>query len=239
MKEKIRLTREKEQILQKTAVFAQKRHEKDRSGHDFEHIRRVCRMAEHLMEETDGADVFIVKMGALLHDIDDWKLISKKEDGQVSSFLASLEMSVSEKYQIEELVRSIGFSNTGVYPELPSLEMKIVFDADKLDAMGAMGICRTLLFGADRGTPLFLPNVFPKESLTREEYKNLNRRENTSINHFFDKLLRLKDIMQTPAGKKEALVRHQFMVDFLRRFFEEQGYDDWLAYLENWLKKHG
>ena len=184
----IRLSGEKELILQKAAAFAKKRHGKDKTGHDFDHIRRVCRMAEHLMEETDGADVFIVKMGALLHDIDDWK------------FLASLEMSVSEKYQIEELVRSIGFSNTGVYPELPSLEMKIVFDADKLDAMGAMGICRTLLFGADRGTPLFLPNVFPKESLTREEYKNLNRRENTSINHFFDKLLRLKDIMQTPSS---------------------------------------
>ena len=85
MKEKIRLTREKEQILQKAAVFAKKRHEKDRSGHDFEHIRRVCRMAEHLMEETDGADVFIVKMGALLHDIDDWKLISKKKQKPIYS----------------------------------------------------------------------------------------------------------------------------------------------------------
>lgn len=105
-----------------------------------------------------------------------------------------------------------------------------------MDAIGAIGICRTIIYGRANDLALFDENIFPKDNITLEEYKNQTK-ENHSINHFFDKLLKIKHAMQTDAAKKEAKSRHDFLVRFLSQFFMEQNLDDWQKYLEDYLKE--
>lgn len=223
----------KEQILKQTFDFAKEYHSKDKSGHDFNHINRVYENTCKLLESYPQANSFVVKMSALLHDIDDRKL---KTDGQNTlRFLQSINLENEVLNQILTTIDAISFSKSGANPQFSTIEMQILSDADKLDAIGAVGICRTLTFGASKGTPLFNQNIFPEKNLTKEIYKDLNRETNNSINHFFDKLLKLKNAMQTDTGKKEALIRHDFMVSFLKQFFTEQNLINWLEYLDNYL----
>jgi len=223
-----------EKLLKKTYDFAQDFHKSDTSGHDFEHIKRVYANACLLMEDTPKVNVFILKMSALLHDIDDRKL---NTDGQNAlRFLQSLNLEQSMIDTILSTIESISFSKGLDNPQLETIEMKLLYDADKLDALGAIGICRTIMFGTSSQKPLFDENIFPKENLSKEDYKNMERKENHSINHFFDKLLKLKDTMQTETGQKEGLNRHNFMVDFLQHFFQEQNLNEWQDYLKNYLK---
>lgn len=223
-----------ENILKQTYDFAKNYHLEECSGHDFEHIKRVYANSCLLLNETPEANDFIVKMSALLHDIDDHKL---KTDGKNAlRFLRNLNL---EKELIDEIlstIDAIGFASSGSNPDFKTIEMKLLFDADKLDAIGAIGICRAILFGAWSNRPLFDENIFPKNNLSKEEYKNLSREENHTINHFFDKLLKLQNAMQTETGQKEALKRHDFMVAFLRQFFEEQNLKNWQEYLGNYLE---
>ncbi len=224
-----------EEILQKTYQFAQQYHSTDTSGHDFEHIKRVCKNVDTLLKEVPQANAFILKMSSLLHDIDDHKLGS---DGyQTERFLKSLPLSDTQIAQILATINAIGFSSSGAHPHFDTIEQALLSDADKLDAMGAIGICRTIMYNAHTKRPLFRADKFPQKDLTSAEYKNLNRDTNTAINHFFDKLLKLKNAMQTKAGKKEAAKRHKFMVLFLTEFFEEQNNNDWLDYLKMYLEE--
>lgn len=214
--------------------FACDFHKSDNSGHDSEHIKRVYENACLLLKFHNHANEFVVKASALLHDVDDRKLGG---DGhQVEKFLKTLNISEVLMQQILETIASISFSTTGCCPNFDTIEKAILFDADKLDAIGAIGICRAVLFGGKSQRPLFDADVFPLENLSKEEYKKINRKENTTINHFFDKLLKLKRIMQTEAGKTEAERRHAFMIKFLKEFFREQKEDRWLEYLDNFEK---
>ena len=221
--------------LQQIYNFAQEYHAKDKSGHGFDHIKRVYENACKLLQNEPRADAFIVKAAALLHDIDDHKM--NTDGNEARRFLQSIKMENALIEQILATVDAIGFSKSGSSPEFATLEQALVSDADKLDAMGAMGICRTLAFGAANGRPIFDYQTFPKENLSKEEYKNMERKENNSINHFFDKLLLLKNAIQSEAGKKEAQKRHDYMVGFLEQFFAEQNLDDWRAYLANYLRQ--
>ena len=216
--------------------FAKACHLSDHSGHDFEHILRVYQNACKLLEEETTANAFIVKAAALLHDVDDRKL--NEGEKRLPAFLDSLNLPEQTKQAILKVTSTIDFSSTGSHPDFDTIEQAVVFDADKLDAIGAIGICRTILYGASKGRPLFDKNIFPNPNLTKEEYKDPNRKENTAINHFFDKLLKLPKIMQTPAGKKQASVRYQTMIDFLRAFFQEQNLSEWQNYLEEYLKNN-
>ncbi len=134
--------------------------------------------------------------------------------------------------KVLDVIGAISFSKSGSAPRFDTLEQKIVSDADKLDAMGAIGVCRTVMYSAATGRTLFNAAEFPDENLTPEEYKNKNRRGNHSINHFFDKLLKLKGAMQTETGRREAERRHRFMVAFLEEFFEEVNAPQWAEYLK-------
>lgn len=224
-----------EKIIEKTYQFAQHYHENDTSGHDFEHIKRVFYNAQKLLDKTQKADPFIVKMSALLHDIDDHKM---KTDGTVAkTFLQTLDLPDQTITQILQTIDAISFSKSGSKPHFQTNEQKLLSDADKLDALGAIGICRTIQFATQNKFPLFDETIFPEQNLTREKYKDLTRKTNTSINHFFDKLLKLHSAMQTPAGKKEAQKRHQFMILFLKQFFMEQNALEWLNYLDRYLEK--
>jgi len=118
----------------------------------------------------------------------------------------------------------------GIVPT--TLEGRIVSDADKLDAIGAIGTIRTLIYAAHKKKPIFLSDEFPTVKISKKEYRNKSRTNDTAINHFFEKLLLLKNMMYTSSGKREAEVRHHFMTEFLKQFFKEQGYDDWIELLK-------
>ncbi len=222
-----------EEIIQKTYQFAQQHHATDTSGHNFDHIQRVYENVCILLKEMPEANVFILKMSALLHDVDDHKLGGNGH--QVEQFLKSISLPKNQISQIISTINAIGFSSSGATPHFNTPEQALLSDADKLDAMGAIGICRTILFNGHIKRPLFDAQIFPQKNLTATEYKNMNRNTNTAINHFFDKLLKLKNTMRTEAGKREAIKRHQFMVLFLTEFFEEQNHPEWIRYLNHYL----
>lgn len=172
-----------------------------------------------------------VRLAAILHDVDDYKLGS---DGhRAERFLRENGVEERVRERVLEVIGAISFSKSGSSPKFQMIEQKIVSDADKLDAMGAIGVCRTVMYSAATGRALFNAAEFPNEHLTPEEYKNKNRKGNHSINHFFEKLLKLKNAMQTDAGRKEAEKRHWFMVLFLQEFFDEAQAEKWLQYLQN------
>ena len=211
------------EIINMTYKFAEEYHASDNSGHDFEHIKRVYANVNKLLESEKNANNFIVKMSALLHDVDDHKL---NTDGKnTERFLRKIRIENKIIDKILETIGAISFSKSGCNPNFKTLEMKLLSDADKLDAMGAIGICRAICFGNSRQQPLFNSNEFPCAENNKKHV----------INHFFEKLLQLKKAMQTEVGKKEADSRHQFMVSFLYQFFEEQKQDDWKEYLKNYL----
>lgn len=211
-------------IIEKTYQFAKEYHTKDNSGHDFEHIQRVYANVLKLIENENMVDEFIVKISALLHDVDDHKL---NTDGKNTlRFLQSINLEEEKINFILETIGAISFSKSGANPNFKTLEMKLLSDADKLDAMGAIGICRTIIFGASKNRPLFYDNIFPGSGDVNDH----------AINHFFDKLLKLKGAMQTEVGKLEAQNRHEFMIAFLRQFFEEQKLDKWKQYLDDYIK---
>lgn len=230
------MTQFEKQMVQKTYEFAKNYHQGESSGHDFEHIKRVYANAKMLLEQEPIANGFIVEMSALLHDVDDRKL---NTDGtNTRRFLDGLGLEAEVIETILITIDSIDFATTGSNPQLKSVEMQLLFDADKLDAIGAIGICRAILFGSWSKRPLFDETRFPKKDLTSEEYKDLTRKENNTINHFFDKLLKLKNAMQTNVGKLEAQKRHKAMLSFLYEFFREQGLQEWISFLDNFEKEH-
>ncbi len=220
--------------IEKTLDFVSDYHKNDNSGHDFAHVKRVYANALQILEKEDGVDEFVLKMSVLLHDVDDYKLGG---DGcQVKTFLSSLKIKEKTMNDILQTIDAIGFSKSGSNSKFATKEMKILSDADRLDAMGAIGICRCIMYGASKNHILFDENIFPIKDITSEQYKT-ERKENNSINHFFDKLLKLKDTMQTRTGAEIAKDRHEFMIVFLKQFFMEQGLDDWNKYLDNYLKE--
>ncbi len=219
-------------LIEKAYKFAEEFHSKDNSGHDFSHIKRVYKNAKEILKSEPSANEQIVLMSALLHDVDDYKM--NTGGGNVLKFLSSLNLDEDFISDIVEAIENSSFSKSGGNPNFKSIEMKILSDADKLDTLGAIGICRTIMYGCSKGKDLFDENIFPIKNITLEQYKQV-RKEDNSINHFFDKLLKLKGAMQTQTGKKIAKDRHDFMVLFLRNFFNEQGLDNWNEYLDNYL----
>ena len=191
------------------------------SGHDWEHIRRVTATAGQLAAQ-EKANAELVTAAALLHDIDDQKLTndsnSEYDLHETRRILQEANASDQEIDAIVTILQSTGFrkSLVGVTPDI--LEARILSDADYLDAIGAVGIARCFTFGGSRGRPLFTPDAFPKTEYTQAEYLS---RSGHSANHFFDKLLKLKDKMYTDAGRTEAQKRHLFMKQYLEQLFHE------------------
>ncbi len=218
-------------IIQKALDFARVCHGRDCSGHDFAHVERVLKNAERILADEAEVDGTVVRLAAILHDVDDYKLGT---DGQrAQRFFKENNVSAELAQKVFNVIGEISFSKSGSSPHFETIEQKIVSDADKLDAMGAVGVCRTVMYSAATGRALFNAAEFPNENLTPEEYKNKNRAGKHAINHFFEKLLKLKGAMQTVAGKQEAERRHEFMLLFLNEFFEEVEEPYWLEYLKS------
>lgn len=207
-----------EQILMTTENWVKSKLEKDASGHDWWHIVRVRNTAKTIAEQEE-ADLFICLMAALLHDMADEKLNvnPEKAEEEVVSFL---ENQIDDKEIIESIlyiIRNISFK-AGKGITLKTLEAQIVQDADRLDAIGAIGIARCMAYSGHKGRLIHDPNMKPRENLTVEDYRN---GQDTAIMHFYEKLLTLKDKMNTPYGREMAQLRHDYLLSYLDQFYAE------------------
>ncbi|MFJ6207029.1 HD domain-containing protein [Lysinibacillus sp. NPDC092081] len=187
------------------------------ASHDFQHIERVYQNALSILFTEPEADAEVVKIAVLLHDVSDKKYTDSKE--QESKLIAELSLSEEKKQHIRDCIAQVSF-NGGNELEATSIEAKIVRDADRLDAIGAIGIARTFAFGGAKGRKLYDKEEDARTDMTEEEYR---RKNTSSVTHFYEKLLLLKDLMITEKGKQMAEERHQFMVQFLEQLQNEIG----------------
>ncbi|KAB2338200.1 HD domain-containing protein [Cytobacillus depressus] len=206
-------------VIQTTEDFVRNLLGEDSTGHDWFHIERVRRNALYICEKEGKGNQFIIEMAALLHDVPDEKLNSSKEEGekQLFEFLEVLELEQKVRAQIIEIIGSISFKG-GKKSVLTSIEAEIVQDADRLDAIGAIGIARTFAYGGKKGQLIYAPNIQVRETMSEEEYR---KGKSSSVHHFYEKLLKLKDLLNTDSAKEIANKRHQFMENYLEEFFNE------------------
>lgn len=207
---------DKEKIINQTTEYVKAEFSGEGSGHDWWHIYRVRNLAMEIAKR-EKADLFIVELAALLHDIDDWKF-NNGESRQAEEWLKKLAIDENIISEICEIIGSLCFKGAEVETKMKTPEGMIVQDADRLDAIGAIGIGRTFAYGGNRGQEMHNPNIKPEMSKTFEQYKN---KKTTSINHFYEKTLLLKDLMNTSAAKKIAKKRHKLMEKFLKEFLQE------------------
>jgi uncharacterized protein len=208
----------KETIIQNTVAFFKNELEGEGSGHDWWHIYRVTQLAQEIGRK-ENADLFVCTLAALLHDIADEKLNESEEIGlnKVRDYLHSQALEDEIIQVVMEIISTISFKG-GHGSKLDRLEAKVVQDADRLDAIGAIGIARCFLYAGSKGHILYDPHIPPREHMTKEEYR---AKEGTAINHFYEKLLKLKDLMNTKTAYQMAEGRHQFMTQYLEQFYQE------------------
>ena len=207
-------------ILTATAALVREKLSGDSSGHDWWHIDRVRRNALHIAS-AEGADLFITELAALLHDIADWKFHGGDDTAgprAAREWLIRCEADPATIEQVCEIVATISFKGAGVATEMQTLEGRCVQDGDRLDAIGAVGIARAFAFGGHFGRAMYDPEV-PSE--LHQSFAAYKQKGGPTINHFYEKLLLLKDRMQTATGTRLAQERHQFMETFLAQFFAE------------------
>ena len=212
-----------EKIIQQIEQKMKHQFGDESSGHDYWHLVRVKNMAQSIAKK-ESANLFIVTCAALLHDAIDEKLISDvaKAKRQLQEELLEVGLTAEEITWILQIMQEISFKG-GHNPQTPStLEAEIVQDADRLDAIGAIGIARTMSYSGFHHRLIHDPQKVPRETLTLETYRN---GQDTAIMHFYVKLLKLKDLMNTQEGKKIAEQRHQFMLNFLDQFYNEWNVD--------------
>ena len=215
------------EILLKTTNFVKRQVADAEAGHDWQHIQRVLKNAEELLN-YEQADTFIVKLGCLLHDIADAKFHDGNEElgpKQTASFLTALHLEKSVIDEVVYIVKHSSFKSDTISIAEKSIEFQIVQDADRLDALGAIGIARTFNYGGYKNRAIFNAEIPPKTKQSKAEYKASNA---PTINHFYEKLLLLKDQMNTKSGKQLAQQRHEFMLQFLNQFYEECGKPNWI-----------
>ena len=211
-----------EKIIENTIKFVKKELENAEGGHDWFHIERVFRNAI-LISREEKVDVFVVSLAALLHDIADPKFYNGDETigpKVALKFLKSQKVDAEITNHIINIIKHISFKNSfnQKCKKFTSKELEVVQDADRLDAIGAIGIARCFNYGGFKNRALYDPEILPNLNMTKVEYKNSDA---PTINHFYEKLLLLKDKMNTESGKKIAESRHQFMEDFLKQFYNE------------------
>ena len=208
-------------LIDKTILFVKTTLAQAEGGHDWFHIERVYKNAL-LIAESEKCDLEIVQLGALLHDIADSKFHNGDESIGPKTARAFLESEKVEPTIIDHviaIIENISFKGGKVERQFSSIELDIVQDADRLDAIGAIGIARTFNYGGFKNRALYNPEIAPNLTMTKDEYKN---NEAPTINHFYEKLLLLKDKMNTQTGKQIAQDRHRYMEDFLEQFYAEK-----------------
>ena len=212
-------------LIDNTILFVKQQLENAEGGHDWFHIERVYKNALLIAKEED-CDLTVVKLAALLHDIADSKFHGGDESVGpkiAREFMESQPISEDVITHVIAIIENISFKGGNFEKTFSSKELAIVQDADRLDAIGAIGIARTFNYGGFKNRPIYNPNIQPKLNMSKEEYKNS---EAPTLNHFYEKLLLLKDKMNTETGKKIAKKRHDFMVRFLAQFYAEWDGED-------------
>ena len=208
-------------VIEQTITFVKETLKNAEGGHDWFHIQRVHKNALLIAKNISKANLLVVQLGALLHDIADSKFHQGDEKigpQKARNFLESINVSETIIVHIENIIKNISFKGGNFDQDFTSIELKIIQDADRLDAIGAIGIARCFNYGGFKGRVMYDPDITPKLNMNKEEYKHSNA---PTINHFYEKLLLLKDRMNTEAGKKIAEKRHQFMEEYLSQFYNE------------------
>ena len=213
---------DQEIIIQNTIDFVKETLKNAEGGHDWFHIERVYKNAL-LISKKEHVDLFIVRLGALLHDIADAKFYDGDETmgpKMATEFLTTQQVDADVRAHIVNIINHISYKNSlsSTIEKFTSKELEVVQDADRLDAIGAIGIARCFNYGGFKNRTLYNPEILPNLKMTKEEYK---KSEAPTINHFYEKLLLLKDQMNTNTGKEIALERHVYMEQFLKQFYEE------------------
>ncbi|MFL6562224.1 MAG: HD domain-containing protein [Bacillus sp. (in: firmicutes)] len=209
----------KNQMIEQTKVYVRNELGEDATGHDWFHVDRVRRNALHICKEEKAGEAFVIEMAALLHDIPDEKLNDSIEKGEekLDSFLQTIPLADKDKEHIKQIIATISFKG-GKHTLLSSIEAEIVQDADRLDAIGAIGIARAFAYGGKKGQPIYDPSIKVRDEMSLEEYR---KGKSTSIHHFYEKLLKLKDLLNTATARKMAEGRQQMMETFLEQFYQE------------------
>ncbi|MFI2741830.1 HD domain-containing protein [Zhouia sp. PK063] len=208
------------EIIEQTIAFVKETLANAEGGHDWFHIQRVFKNAM-LIASEENVDPLVVGLGALLHDIADSKFYDGDETvgpKMAHTFLEELQVEEAIITHVENIIKNISFKGGKVNKTFFSKELDVVQDADRLDAIGAIGIARTFNYGGYKNRKIYDPEIAPNLNMTKEEYKNSTA---PTINHFYEKLLLLKDKMNTKTGKKVAQERHEFMETFLAQFYDE------------------
>ena len=213
-----------EKLILKTRLYVEKELANDGSGHDWWHIYRVWSLAKKIAQ-AENADLTVVELSALLHDIADWKFNNGDESAgseKASNWLSQNDADQKLIDAVCEIISTLSYKGAGVATPMRTIEGKLVQDADRLDAIGAMGIARTFAYGGNKNRLIYHPDEPPVMHQNFEEYKT---NKGHTINHFYEKLLLLKNRMNTQSAKKIAEKRHLFMEDYLNRFFKEWNGD--------------
>ena len=206
--------------IEKTITYVKQQLANAEGGHDWWHIERVWKSAKKIAE-TENVNLLVIELGALLHDIADAKFHDGDEElGPQIAAVFMLEINVDEEtiQHVVQIIKHISFKGGKEAQTFTSPELNVVQDADRLDALGAIGIARTFNYGGFKNREIFNPNIPPNLTMTKEEYK---KSDAPSINHFYEKLLLLKDLMNTETGKQLAIQRHVFMEQYLEQFYLE------------------
>lgn len=203
-------------------AFVEKTLQGAEGGHDWFHIQRVYRNSLLIAKDDEKVDLLVVSLAALLHDIADAKFHGGDENlgpKMAQKFLADLGVADNVIQHVGDIIQNISYKTSlGPQRSFNSKELEIVQDADRLDAIGAIGIARAFNYGGYKNRELYNPEILPDLKMTKEQYKNSNA---PTINHFYEKLLLLKDKMNTDTGKMLAGERHRFMLEYLKQFYNE------------------
>lgn len=210
-----------EDIIAKTIDFVKSKSEVESSGHDWWHIYRVHKMALYLAKK-EKADLFIVELSALLHDMDDWKF-NKPDSCHANDWLNLCKIDPSIKEQVVSTISCVSFLGAGEPNSAVTKEAQVVQDADRLDAIGAIGIARAFAYGGHKNRKMYQPGVAP---LLHKNFNEYQKSQSNTINHFFEKLLLLKEKMNTSTAKELAEKRHKILENFLTEFFAEWNFND-------------
>lgn len=199
--------------------FVQQKLQHDTTGHSMDHIHRVVAHTKHIAQR-EGADVTICVLAALLHDVIDDKISQNIEQDtqEIIQLLASHGVNDRHIQSVLTIIQTMSFSHQLEQHISYTLEAKVVQDADRLDALGAIGIARTFIYAGSKGSSLYHPDIKPRTHMTKEAYR---QGKSTAINHFYEKLLLLKDKMHTQTAREMAQERHEFMQNYLEQFFNE------------------
>lgn len=209
-----------QEVIDTTIAYVKHELQNAEGGHDWFHIERVWRNSVAIAKHEE-VNMLVVQLGALLHDIADSKFNDGDEEigpQKASAFLRSINVDENTIAHVIAIIRNISFKGGNFNAAFKSKELDVVQDADRLDALGAIGIARAFNYGGYKGRELYNPAIAPNLNMSKEEYKHSNA---PTLNHFYEKLLLLKDLMNTPTGKRLAEARHIFMQQYLAQFYAE------------------